>query len=173
MSHKDFFKRTWYNGRNIYFLRTQARSPTTSERKALAQPATYDRLESPTQTPEIAKCQEESQEIWGRATMPVAVIRWEPEELIEQKFLKFHQGFDDLDYVVFSMLSLPSNRCVTLVRHKNSPSLGTEICIVPNEAFVVETLVETIRVLNLSIEDLSWIHAQYESKVNLILLGVN
>ena len=107
------------------------------------------------------------------ATMPVAVIRWEPEELIEQKFLKFHQGFDDLDYVVFSMLSLPSNRCVTLVRHKNSPSLGTEICIVPNEAFVVETLVETIRVLNLSIEDLSWIHAQYESKVNLILLGVN
>ncbi|MDV2997446.1 MAG: hypothetical protein N4J56_007151 [Chroococcidiopsis sp. SAG 2025] len=32
----------------------------------MAHPATYHRIESPTQTPEIAKYQEASQEIWGR-----------------------------------------------------------------------------------------------------------
>lgn len=99
------------------------------------------------------------------ATTPVAVICWEPEKLTKQKSLEFREGFDDLDYLAFSMLSLPSNRPVTLVRHKNSPSLGTEICVVPNEPAVAETLVETIQVLNLSIVDISWIHAQYESKI--------
>ncbi|MDV2997445.1 MAG: hypothetical protein N4J56_007150 [Chroococcidiopsis sp. SAG 2025] len=106
------------------------------------------------------------------ATTPIAVIRSEPEELIEQKSLTFRNGFDDLDYLAFSILSLPSNRPVTLVRHKNSPSLGTQICVTANEPSVAETLVEAIRLLNFSIEDLSWIHPYYESKVKQALAGV-
>lgn len=105
------------------------------------------------------------------ATMPVAVIRREPSELAERKSLKFREGFDDLDYVVFSTLSLPSGHRVALVRHKNSPSPGTEVCVVPNEPAVAEALLETIRVLNLSVEDLSWIHSQYESEVKHAIAG--
>lgn len=99
------------------------------------------------------------------ATMPVAVIRREPSELAERKSLKFREGFDDLDYVAFSTLSLPFGSQLALVRHKNSPSPGTEVWVVPDEPSVAEALVETIRVLNLSIEDLSWIHPQYESEL--------
>jgi Cdc6-like AAA superfamily ATPase len=99
------------------------------------------------------------------ATMPVAVLRMEPDELTSKGVLSFREGFDDLDYLVFAMLSLPSGRKVTLVRHTNAPSPGTEVCVVPEETAIVLTILETIQTLNLTVADLSWIHPDYASAV--------
>jgi hypothetical protein len=99
------------------------------------------------------------------ATMPVAVLRMEPDELTSKEVLSFREGFDDLDYLVFATLLLPSGREVTLVRHANAPSPGTEVCVVPDEKAIVLTILETVQTLNLTVADLSWIHPDYASAV--------
>jgi hypothetical protein len=99
-------------------------------------------------------------------TKAIAVLRQEPSELEARGSLKFYRGYDDLDYLVFSVLSLPSKRRVALIRHQHAPNSGTEICVVPNEPAVIETLVETIRFLNVSTQDISWIHPQYERELS-------
>ncbi|WP_404788964.1 tetratricopeptide repeat protein [Altericista sp. CCNU0014] len=111
------------------------------------------------------------------ATMPVAVLRMEPDELTSTGVLSFREGFDDLDYLVFAMLSLPSGREVTLVRHANAPNPGTEVCVVPEEKAIASSLravthqesalaiLETVKTLNLTVADLSWIHPDYAEAV--------
>ncbi|MBW4621161.1 MAG: hypothetical protein KME17_17605 [Cyanosarcina radialis HA8281-LM2] len=99
-------------------------------------------------------------------TKAIAVLRQEPAELEARGSLKFERGYDDLDYLVFSVLSLPSQHRVALIRHQHAPNPGTEICVVPNEPAVIEMLIETIRFLNLSTQDLSWIHPQYEMELS-------
>jgi hypothetical protein len=99
------------------------------------------------------------------ATMPVAVLSKEPEELSRTASLNFLEGFDDLDYVIFSDISLPSGHRVTLVRHKNAPSPGVEVCIVPNEVKIAEVLVSVLQTLKLSSDVFSWIHPSYEQEV--------
>jgi hypothetical protein len=99
------------------------------------------------------------------ATMPVAVLSKEPEELVKEARLQFSEGFDDLDYVTFSNLSLPSGHRVTLVRHKNSPSPGIEVCTIPNETNVTEILVSVLKTLKLSSDVFTWVHPAYEQEV--------
>lgn len=98
-------------------------------------------------------------------TKPIAVLQQEPAELKERGSLTFCEGYDDLDYLVFSILELPSGHRVAFVRHKYSPSSGTEVCVVPDELEVVDKLTEAIQFLGFSVEDLSWIHPQYESEI--------
>jgi hypothetical protein len=90
------------------------------------------------------------------ATNPVAVLRLEPDELPTAKSLNFREGFDDLDYLVFATLLLSSGREVTLVRHTNAPNPGTEICMVPEDNAIALTILESIKILNLTKADLSW-----------------
>jgi hypothetical protein len=99
-------------------------------------------------------------------TKPIAVLRLEPPELEERGAPEFCEGYDDLDYLTFSVLSLPFQHRVALVRHKRSPGSGTEVCVVPDESDILQRLVETINLLSLSIKDFSWIHPQYEKKIS-------
>jgi hypothetical protein len=99
------------------------------------------------------------------ATMPVAVLLKRPEELAKEASLQFSEGFDDLDYVTFSAFALPSGRSVALVHHKNAPNPGTEICLVPDELAIPSTLEEALKVLKLSVKDLSWIHPDHEKAI--------
>ncbi|NJM76076.1 MAG: hypothetical protein HC852_10130 [Acaryochloridaceae cyanobacterium RU_4_10] len=98
-------------------------------------------------------------------TNPVAVLRLEPPELEERGTPKFCEGYDDLDYLTFSVLLLSSQHRVALVRHKNSPKPGTEVCVIPDELNILERLMETINLLGLSNKDFSWIHPQHEKEV--------
>ena len=62
-------------------------------------------------------------------TKLVAIIRQEPNEIGRLYKLEFQQSCDDLDYLVFATLHLPSGNKVALVRHENAPASGTEICV--------------------------------------------
>jgi hypothetical protein len=57
------------------------------------------------------------------ATMPVAVLSKEPDELAQHVSIRFSEGFDDLEYLTYSAFSLPSGSPAALVRHQNSPAL--------------------------------------------------
>jgi hypothetical protein len=96
------------------------------------------------------------------ATMPVAVLSQEPDELTKQVSIQFSEGFDDLDYITFAAFSLPSGSSVALVRHQNSPKPGIEVYVVPNDHDVDATLKEVLRTLKLSPEAFSWIHPAHE-----------
>lgn len=91
------------------------------------------------------------------AVVPVAVLRSTPEELAESASLDFEEGFDDLDYLLFSKLQLPSGKLATLVYHQNSPKPGTEICVVPEESDSEGVMAEVMQQLQLSASELLWI----------------
>lgn len=95
----------------------------------------------------------------------VAIIHQEFAEIDRLKDLKFYNGFDDLDYLVFTTLSLPSGNRVGLVRHKNSPAPGIEICVSYNHPNIAEVLKEALMEMNLTILDLTWIHPEYKNSL--------
>jgi hypothetical protein len=92
------------------------------------------------------------------AVMPVAVLRLMPADLAARTSLAFQDGFDDLDYLVFSKLQLPSGKPATLVRHQNSPNPGTEICAISGERDLKSVVLEVLQLLNLTTADLSWVY---------------
>ncbi len=92
----------------------------------------------------------------------VAIIRQEPAEITRLNKLEFRQSFDDLDYLVFATLSLPSGNKVALVRHENSPSSGTEICVKYNQPNTAAILQEALTEMNLTLKELTWIHPELQ-----------
>jgi hypothetical protein len=103
------------------------------------------------------------------ADNPIALLRLEPEELTVKNALEFYESFDDLDYLRYSCLTLPSECPVTLVRHRGAPVPGTEICVATNNSDAAETVVEALKQLGLALQDLSWIHPEYEDSVKSLL----
>jgi hypothetical protein len=95
-------------------------------------------------------------------TKLVAIVNREPAEITKVNKLEFSPSFDDLDYLVFATLSLPSGDRLGLIRHDNSPSPGTEICVGHNQINIAAVLQEAITEMNLTIDDLTWIHPEYE-----------
>ncbi len=92
----------------------------------------------------------------------VAIIRKEPAEITRLHKLEFSQSFDDLDYLVFATLSLPSGARIALVRHENSPAPGTEICVKYNQPNTAAVLKEAFTKMDLTLNDLTWIHPDYK-----------
>lgn len=98
-------------------------------------------------------------------TKLVAMIRQEPAELLATNKLEFRSGFDDLDYLVFATLTLPSGDRLGLIRHDNSPATGTEICVRHDAENIPTVIQQAIAEMNLAIEDLTWIHPEYEQSL--------
>ena len=98
-------------------------------------------------------------------TNPVAVIRQEYTEINSSKELYFQNSYDDLDYLVYTILPLASGNKVALVRHKHSPNSGTEICVSCYQSNIPSVILETLDILDLATQDLTWIHKDYKQKV--------
>ena len=97
----------------------------------------------------------------------VAIIRQEPAEIISSNKLEFRQSFDDLDYLVFAILSLPSGDRIGLIRHDNSPPSGTEICVRHNQENIPAVLFKALTEMNLTLNDLTWIYPEYEQQLRI------
>lgn len=105
------------------------------------------------------------------ATLSVAMVKQEPEDLAKQFPIKFNKSFDDLDYLLYFCLPLSEKFTATLVRHLNSPSSGTEICVSPSETEIPVIIATVIKALNLSFEDLVWLHSDYGEDVRNFLVN--
>jgi hypothetical protein len=103
-------------------------------------------------------------------TKLVAIVNREPAEITKVNKLEFCPSFDDLDYLVFATLSLPSGDRLGLIRHDNSPSPGTEICVRHNQLNIAAVLQEAIAEMNLTIDDLTWIYPEYEQHLRTNIL---
>lgn len=98
-------------------------------------------------------------------TNPVAVIGQNYTKIRDSNALHFQQSYDDLDELFFAILHLPSGNQVALVSHKHSPNLGTEICVSYGQPNIPSVILEAIHTLNLTSEDLSWVHSDYEQEL--------
>jgi hypothetical protein len=99
------------------------------------------------------------------ATMTVAMFEQEPHDFQINNSLVFRSGYDDLDYLDFAMLTLPSGQDVTLVRHKGSPQPGTELCVRSNLDTVASVIRETCTFLNINESNLQWIHPSIDQQI--------
>jgi hypothetical protein len=99
------------------------------------------------------------------ATMTVAMLKQEPHDLQTNNGLVFRSGYDDLDYLDFAMLTLPSGHDVTLVRHQGSPQPGTELCVRSNLDSVAAVILETCMFLNIDESSLQWVHPTIEQQI--------
>ncbi|MEY2831386.1 MAG: hypothetical protein RLZZ574_644 [Cyanobacteriota bacterium] len=97
----------------------------------------------------------------------VATVKLPPEHFIQSHQLKFIPSSDDLDSLIFTSFNLPSGTTIPLVRHQNSPCSGVEIYLPPNLPSPNSVFAEVMHFLNLSHDDLDWIHPQ----INLALLN--
>ena len=66
--------------------------------------------------------------------------------------------------MVFATLSLPSGDRIGLIRHDNSPTPGTEICVKHDQQDIPTVLQQALAEMNLTSKDLTWIHPEYEQK---------
>lgn len=98
-------------------------------------------------------------------TKLVAMIRQEPADLAKVYKVEFRRSYDDLDYLIFSTLSLPSGDCIGLIRHENSPTPGIEVCIRHDQFNVAKVLQAAIAEMKLTREDFTWIHPEYQKAV--------
>jgi hypothetical protein len=99
------------------------------------------------------------------ATMTVAMFEQEPHDFQINNSLVFRSGYDDLDYLDFAMLTLPSGHDVTLVRHKGSPQPGIELCVRSDLENVASVIRETCAFLSINESSLQWIHPTVEKQI--------
>jgi uncharacterized protein YjbI with pentapeptide repeats len=92
----------------------------------------------------------------------VAMIRQEPADISKLNDLEFQDSYDDLDYLTFAILALPSGNKVALVRHQHSPEPGIEICVSHDRQNIAEVIEETLKTIDLTPDDLTWVHPEYE-----------
>lgn len=99
------------------------------------------------------------------ATMTVAMFAQEPHDFQTNNGLVFRSGYDDLDYLDFAMLTLPSGHEVTIIRHKGSPQPGTELCVRSDLENVASVIHETCAFLSINESSFQWIHPTIEQQI--------
>jgi uncharacterized protein YjbI with pentapeptide repeats len=98
-------------------------------------------------------------------TALVAMIRQEPSEVSRINHLEFKESYDNLDYLVYSILPLSLGSQVSLVRHKHSPDPGMEICVRTDQQDISRIISETLYELDLALDDLTWIHPKHKEQL--------
>lgn len=88
----------------------------------------------------------------------IATVKFPPTHFAQSHQLNFIPSYDDLDFLTFASLILPSGHKIALVRHQNAPYPGTEIRVAPNLSSPSTVLTEALDMLALSLRDLDWIH---------------
>jgi hypothetical protein len=100
--------------------------------------------------------------------MPVVMLHRDSIDFNHHSDMTVQEGYDDLDYLSFVLLTLPSSRQVALVHHKRAPVQGIELCVDPYETQIINIINETMQFLNLSLKDILWVHPDFEKGVDAL-----
>ena len=85
-------------------------------------------------------------------------------------------GYDDLDYIQFAYINLPSGNTVVLGQYANAPEIGVDLYVDFNPKHKSSTIaanipalvVETLRYLAISREAAVWFHPDYETEIGCL-----
>jgi Pentapeptide repeats (8 copies) len=87
--------------------------------------------------------------------------------------LPIFPGYDDLDYIQFAYITLPSGNTVVLGQYENAPEIGVDLYVEldpRNNSTAISTniaalVVETLRYLAIPRETAIWFHPDYETEI--------
>jgi uncharacterized protein YjbI with pentapeptide repeats len=93
--------------------------------------------------------------------------------LIAGKGLPIFPGYDDLDYIQFAYVTLPSGNTVVLGQYENAPEIGVDLYVDFNPksnsstiaANIPALVVETLRYLAIPRATAVWFHPDYETEI--------
>lgn len=89
-------------------------------------------------------------------TKSVAVLRLSPEDLSDRIGISFQVAHDDLDLLDWARVIGLSGRFFALVRHRHSPEPGTQIVVPYDSPDPRADVLDVLRGLELSENDLAW-----------------
>jgi hypothetical protein len=96
----------------------------------------------------------------------VAFLAGSLKPLIAQLNLPIYLGYDDLDEILFSFLTLPSGKTVTLGQYRGSPQVGVDLYVDPSIQDIPAVIYESCQQLSISHSEVTWLHADVQEQVN-------
>ncbi len=86
--------------------------------------------------------------------------------LVNHLNLPVYLGYDDLDEILFTFLTLPSGKTVTLGQYRGSPQLGVDLYVDPSIQDVPAVIYESCQQLEISHSEVTWLHADVQKQVD-------
>jgi hypothetical protein len=88
------------------------------------------------------------------------------ESLVAPLGLPIYDGYDGLDYLQLTFLTLPSGATVTLASYLNSPQPGTSIHVDSAMQNIPQVIFESCQQLRVSREEVLWFHPDWQDEID-------
>jgi hypothetical protein len=85
--------------------------------------------------------------------------------------LPIYLGYDELDEILFTFLTLPSGQTVTLGQYRGSTQRGVDLHVDPSIQDIPALIYESCQQLKFSREEVSWLHADIQEEVELLYVN--
>ena len=90
------------------------------------------------------------------------------ESLAANLDLPIFEGYDDLDYLRFTFLTLPSGENVTLGQYPRSPQPGTYLYVVAITSETSKIVAESCQQLTIAKEEIIWVYPDFQNDFDLL-----
>ncbi len=88
------------------------------------------------------------------------------ESLVAHLGLPIFEGYDDLDEMRLTFLTLPSKETVTLVEYLNSPQPGASICVDAKMQNIPQIVFDSCLKLQVPREEVIWFHPDWQGEID-------
>ncbi|WP_019502295.1 hypothetical protein [Pseudanabaena sp. PCC 6802] len=75
-------------------------------------------------------------------------------------------GYDDLDEIKFTFLTLPSGKTVTLGQYEHSPQVGVDLYVDLSIQDIPSVVFESCQYLEMSRQEVLWLHPDFQEKID-------
>ncbi len=100
------------------------------------------------------------------ANQDVAFFAVSIESLVAPLGLPLYKGYDDLDEMRLTFLTLPSGETVTLMEYLHSPQPGVCISVDANIQNIPQVVFESCQQLQVSREEAMWFHPDWQEEID-------
>jgi hypothetical protein len=101
-------------------------------------------------------------------TLIVAFLDAQLKPLVNHLQLSIFDGYDDLDYMQFSFLTLPSGKTVTVGEYARSPEPGVDLYVDSIEQDIPELVVQSCLHLGIPRSKVRWLHPDFQEEIDEI-----
>ncbi len=105
----------------------------------------------------------------------VAYFNAQLPDLVASTGLPIFPGYDDLDYIQFAYITLPSGNTVVLGQYENAPAIGVDLYVELDRKHnstaidnIPALVVETLRYLSIPRQTAVWFNPDYETEIELL-----
>ena len=138
---------------------------TRSRNTTVTEDQIYYRKQSPSQTAEIIQQRIRFEEVTP-ANTDAAFLDTSIESLVVPLGLPIYDGYDGLDDLQLTFLTLPSGATVTLASYLNSPQPGTSIHVDSAMQNIPQIIFESCQQLQVSREEALWFHPDWQDEID-------